>query len=634
MQRSLIFSFLVYFGFCFSLSRGLADDEVTSNSSILPIIVQVESPRIVNYQNSSLFDSPAGALQYEPLVDLQSRNSPDAQGDLAIRGGIFENSGIQIGASSFFDSQTGHYLLEVPIPQRMLSVPGVFTGLDNSLLGLNAAVGSVQYSWQPIGETTADTFVGLGTHETNTERVYLSKSNLWELGEHSFNADFEFSHSDSNGTIEGGQDNFNRVAGRFQIIGPRSQTDLFAGYQEKSYSWPDLYAPSQIHELVGASQIEAEHLKTPLFLLNHRQEYGGKSYFEVGQFYRRNTDDYDFDRYNPELFNPYRHTTEFWSGAFSGKHVDEKWQWRYAMQYAGDHIKSTSLNYAGFHSRSYGHFALVPGRSFDLSADLSLLVEAGSTYNDTNREGGRFGPVGGVTFRREKTKGELEVLYGQVSQSSQVPGYTAVGSNPSAGLFRGNSSLGKTVSTNYEFGIKTDRKSIKSNSALFYRYDHDLVDWTYREELSPGAARSANNLNVGTFGVESNVQKELDLLTLIVGYTFLLKNPNDFPEGADASFYALNYPKHRISSSLVVRPLERLSFGVESEVRHQVPNMLRDSQDLTYFLASASASWRLPAPKDLVLSFTVENLTNEHYEEVPGVPGSGRLLMLSVNLVL
>ena len=35
-----------------------------------------------------------------------------------------------------------------------------------------------------------------------------------------------------------GDHSFDRTSGRIQLLGPDSQTDLFAGYQDKFYGWP------------------------------------------------------------------------------------------------------------------------------------------------------------------------------------------------------------------------------------------------------------------------------------------------------------------------------------------------------------------------------------------------------------
>ena len=66
---------------------------------------------------------------------MQARNMAEAQGDLSIRGGTFENTGIQVGSATIMDPQTGHYTTELPIAPEMLAEPKVLTGADNALRG-------------------------------------------------------------------------------------------------------------------------------------------------------------------------------------------------------------------------------------------------------------------------------------------------------------------------------------------------------------------------------------------------------------------------------------------------------------------------------------------------------------------
>ena len=78
----------------------------------------VVSDAVANQAPTTSFAMPVSALRFEPGVDLQARNLAEGQADLTIRGGIFENSGIRIGAASLLDPQTGHYAAEIPVSPR------------------------------------------------------------------------------------------------------------------------------------------------------------------------------------------------------------------------------------------------------------------------------------------------------------------------------------------------------------------------------------------------------------------------------------------------------------------------------------------------------------------------------------
>ena len=106
------------------------------------------SEQVANQTPVATFAMPVSGLRFEPRVDVQSRNLAEAQADVTIRGGIFENTGFKLGALSLYDPQTGHYFAEIPVAPEMLTPPKVLTGVDNALAGFNAEVGTVAYGWK------------------------------------------------------------------------------------------------------------------------------------------------------------------------------------------------------------------------------------------------------------------------------------------------------------------------------------------------------------------------------------------------------------------------------------------------------------------------------------------------------
>ena len=111
-------------------------------SATLPPVV-VYSPSVANQAPAAAFSMPVSVLRYEPLLDIEPRNMAEAQSDVTIRGDTFENTGLQLGALSIFDPQTGHYLTELPVAPAMLGAPGLLTGPDHAERTLDSTVGSV-----------------------------------------------------------------------------------------------------------------------------------------------------------------------------------------------------------------------------------------------------------------------------------------------------------------------------------------------------------------------------------------------------------------------------------------------------------------------------------------------------------
>ena len=278
--------------------------------------VTVYSTRVANQSSAVAFAMPVSALRYEPRVDIQGRNLAESQADITIRGGIFENTGFQLGAVTLSDPQTGHYLAELPVAPGMLGAPRVVTGVDLALGATNATVGAITYAWRPIRTAGAST-VAMGEDNLRRAEIYQGFSTVAKAGGQGVGLDFALARSRADGSVPFGDHDFNRANLRFQYSSDSAQTDLVAGYQGKRFGWPNLYTPFNSNE--------SENLQTTLFLLNHRVDLSAGEYWEAGVFHRRNKDDYAFNRLAAlGPVHPFQHTT-WLSGGSVGTHYVRGW---------------------------------------------------------------------------------------------------------------------------------------------------------------------------------------------------------------------------------------------------------------------------------------------------------------------
>jgi len=575
----------------------------------------VLSPRVANQVPGGTFAMPVSALRFEPLVDLQTRNLGEAQADVSIRGGIFENTGFRIGGVSLYDPQTGHYLAEIPVPPEMLGVPAILTGADNALAGFNANAGTIAYVWRPI-EDRGELGVAFGQHHANRQNIYEGR--VYPLPGHlQLGADVEFARSESDGPIAFGDHHFDRVAGRVQLRGPAGQSDLFAGYQAKFFGWPNLYTPF--------NSAETENLKTLLVALNHRADFAGGDYLQAGAYYRRNVDDYRFNRFaavGPTL--PFFHTTWTRVAAVAGRQGFGGWTLAYGAQVMADELESTSLTFGRFRTRTYQKWTLVPETT--LPTDRGpVTLRAGATYDDTNRDRSAISPVAAIEWRPAGTA--LAKLYLQYAETTQVPTYTALNSNAAAGLFRGNPNLARETSRNAELGATWEHTGWELSAAVFHRQDDSLVDWTFRQGVT---ARRASLVDIGTTGFEAVATRRTKRLDVVLGYTWLDKDANYRGAVVDASFYALNFARHRFTAAVTAKLGGGFTFSLDNEYRLQEPNPLRRS-GREALLSSLGFSYRPPACRELELTFVAENLWQDDFEEVPAVPATPRQFSAGVN---
>ncbi|NND64657.1 MAG: TonB-dependent receptor, partial [Gammaproteobacteria bacterium] len=211
------------------------------------------------------------------------------------------------------------------------------------------------------------------------------------------------------------------------------------------------------------------------------------------------------------------------------------------------------------------------------------------------------------------------------AQTSQVPGYTALKSNPS-GLFGGNADLGREKTDSFELGIEMQRPQWQWQNLAFYRQEDDLVDWTF-DSSSPNS-RQANAVDIEVIGFESVFTKRWSRASVVAGYTYLDKHSDYGSAAVDSSFYALNYARHRATVVLKVSPSSRWDVNFFQELRSQAANALRGSSDDAYN-AALSVDWRPRIGSDLTINGTIDNLTNSNFEEFPGTPASRRQVSLT-----
>ena len=555
-------------------AESLEDPEI-----LAPITVTAQ--RVANLQPATTYASTATTLRFDPLINLQARGLPEGQADITVRGGLFENTGFRIGAVTVFDPQTGHYSVELPIDPGLLSYPEVLTDFDNGLNAFNASVATVGYGFNTISKGGSIS-AGLGSDKLAYGTVRASQ--LRELSNGNvLGGTISASGSTGDGTLPYGDHNFKRFSGQLQLLAQDSETNLLLGYHDRFMGWPGMYTGF-------ASLPETDHTKLGLVVLDHRWS-NQRGWVEVGTAYRWLEDDYDFDRLTVETGGPgsFEHATRSFSLGLAGLQQALGLDWYFSGQFSADRlVRSTDLTHGNFNSRSYLTMSLAPGREWAVGSELIVAARAGLRIDASNRDENALMPLFALTL--EQGVGSGVSRYGlEYSRVSQLPGYTALNSPPQ-GLFGGNPDLGREYANTVTLSFTHEQAAWLARFAAFYRHDDDLVDWTY---LS-GAPyiRQANPVDMNVTGLEGVISWQSTVLEILGSYAWLHKNANYGSAQVDASYYALNFARHRFTLALVYSPLEQLEFRLDNEYRIQQQNVLRTSSDRAYN-ASLSVNWRL-----------------------------------------
>ncbi len=355
--------------------------------------------------------------------------------------------------------------------------------------------------------------------------------------------------------------------------------------------------------------------------LNNRTDFGGGDYIESGVFYRRNKDDYAFDRFAPlGPLHPYQHTT--WEyGAGSGGRIEvDGIIYAFHAEETSDALRSTSLIFGPYHSRTLEKMALVPEKSWASDGGV-MTLKAGATYDDSNRASGVFSPVSELA--QTWNTGPVQRMYASFSTTTEMPDYTALDSSPTSGLFFGNPNLVRQTSRDSELGVSGGAWGWTGKAAVFYRDDDNLIDWTYTTGIF---GRTANAVDVDTEGLELVARRSWNLFSVVLGYTALAKSYDYLGAPVTASFYALNYARQRLTAALLMRLTETIEMRMDNCARIQEPDALRTQGGNEALTSSLGIDWHPQSVRKLEFTVQIDNLWNSAFQSVPGVPASRRQL--------
>lgn len=607
---------LLLYACCPSLLAAQTSDASDSAAPLNEITVN-ERP-VANDRPAGTFATPISQLRFDPATELQSRGLPEGQADVAVRGGLFENTGFKVGAVTVTDPQTGHYAAELPIDPALLSAPMIRTGIDNSLTGFNSNIATIAFSLPAMREG-GSALLGAGSDKLNFQTLRFATVAKRD-DRNSLGLRMSAARSAGDGSVPDGDHEFERYNAQMQYADSRSQSDLLVAYQDKFYGWPGAYTGF-------AALPETDHTKTTLLLLNHRREQSD-GWWEASGYYRNLKDDYDFNRTTLESNAPgsFEHETRVVGAAVNGQFRRGGWDWNYAVQLTSDELlASTDLTNGNFTSRNYAAVRIVPSIDLARSDKQWLTLRAGIAVDISNRDSNALLPLIGITRHTETAWGSRYVGI-EYTAASQLPGYTALKSNP-AGLFGGNPDLGRERADEITLSFGFAATDWYANLTAFYRRDDDLVDWTFASGAP--SARQANAVDLSVAGAMLSFTRSWQSLDLIAAYTYLDKDADYGAATVDASFYALNFARHRATLALRYDLTHRLQLRLDNEYRRQEENALRASSD-SAMLVSAALAWEPANGRGLGVALSADNLGDDDYQQFPGTPAVGRQLSLSV----
>ncbi|HLH09900.1 MAG TPA: TonB-dependent receptor [Terriglobales bacterium] len=564
---------------------------VIVTGSFEPIPLQESNRWVVSFNTQQyplLYDSFVDYLSQDSSVDLQQRAPGGVQADLSIRGSTFEQSLVLLNGLRINDAQSGHHNMDIPVPLDSISTIEVLHGTGSTFYGADAIGGVVNFITAPPEASEIRIGAGLGNFGFNQQRflgTYVARRWSEEIA-----ADRDFSTGfipdrDYRSSAVSSETRFKTALGRSDI--------LFAG-SDRPFGAAGFYGDFPSWE------------RTKSWYASGNQQLGSNTTLAFA--YRRHSDEFVLFRNDPAIYEN-NHVSQSWEAALRRiNDVGRNSSLAYGLEADGDKIDSNNLGHHA-RNRTAGYVSL----------DLRALRRFAATIGGREEvfSGGRteFAPTvaGGVWLGRGWR------VRASVSRGFRLPTYTDLYYSDPANL--GNPLLKPESAWDFEGGPEWNTDgNVSAQLTVFQRRLQDGIDYIKYAIDQPWQATNIDSINYS--GVEASSRLRLPhLQELGFSYTYLHANQQSVP--GLISQYVFNYASNNgvfAWSGTIKRAVNvRNRVGVTQRIG-------RDAYPLWDF-ATARADGRVRP----YLQFS--NLSNTGYEDIPGVPMPGRMVIGGMELV-
>jgi len=536
--------------------------------------------------------SPQEALSYVSGVDVRSRGVMGVQSDVGIRGGSFEQTQVLLNGLKLNDPQTGHHMLNLPIPLDMIKRIEVLKGPGAVKYGQNAFSGAINLVVEPLDKNMVSIATMYGEHNTYSlsAAANLSSKNYKQL--------LGVSQQSSDGYRKNADFKNNQLFYMGSLKKGNGNLELMGGGLWRKFGAGGFYV---------ANSDEYEEVNTIFGGVKYTYKKGGFM-LKPQVYYRYNDDHYVFIRDLPQVFQNFHFSNAFGAELHSS-YTSKFGTTGLGFEYRNEDLNSTNLGQqnrtiSGIfieHRLYVNNFSLTPGFYIN-------------NYSD-------FGSFGFPAIDAGYSLSHNLNAYGSVGKSFRVPSYTDlfyVGRNNI-----GNPNLTPEQAWTYEGGLKYEKKQVQVQLGAFNRNASELIDWVKQDLTNPWQPQNFYAVNVfgieGKVGVKNKTMLGLNLANASIDYTYI--NADLLKTNAAASRYSLSNLRHQVVANLVHQVFKNLYHSISYRYieRFALPS---------YHLVDYRLFWQ---EENIKIFVDVSNLTNTKYSEAGFVQMPGRWLKLGFN---
>jgi len=536
--------------------------------------------------------SVSDLLHYVAGVDIRQRGAHGVQADAGIRGSTFDQVLILINGIKISDAQTGHHSLNLPIDIDNIERIEVLKGPAARIFGQNAFAGAINI----ITKNPDKAFIKLqaigGGYGLGGFRI--SAAQISDKVKHYLSASRDFSDGYQYNTAY----TINNFFYQSQVNTTVGKLNVLAGYTDRAFGANGFYAsPAFIDQY--------ETVQTSLAAVTLQTQPLEKVSIQHRVYWRRNFDDYIFNRFNPSAYRNLHlnntvgyeaNATVTHNHGSTGLGLDVNQLWLRSTN-LGDRERTVATLFAEHRIELLNkRFHVTPGIQFnyysDFGSNLFPGIDAG--FNLTQHV----------------------AVFGNIGYTYRVPTYTDLYYSDPANL--GNPELQPEYAISYEGGLKLiQSKKIQGQVSYFVRDGKRIIDWTKAQESDPW--RPDNLIGINMQGIDLNLTwKPAKIIAVNVGYTYI-----NADKVSDAGFsrYAFENLNHQVQGGV--------TFSYAKSISHAINYRYCDRANLPdYHLVDTRLMWQ---GKTFGAFTDLTNIFDVTYKETNLVTMPGRWFKVGVS---
>lgn len=505
-------------------------------------------------------NSLAELLDFAMGVDARQRGIFGTQTDLSIRGGSFEQVLVLLNGVRLSDPQTGHHLMNLPVPLSDIERVEILMGGGSYIFGANAFSGAINIITKKAEKNS--TRIAIDGGQFNTLNSSLSQSLIGENWQGSVSG----SYNRSNGFKPNTDFEHGNIAAQASMNLDNDIYNIQLAYTDQKFGAQDFYSTSFPHQY--------EKTKT-LFASLNWQRKKEKTTWNREIYWRRNWDEFQLFREEGEDFYNYQNGLFIWD-------TDTAPTWYADHNYHRSDVAGAKIDYD--YSSSWGSTAITGDfrheqvRSNNLGDSLSEIIDLSNSrgfyFLGADRQNYALSfqqiiPYGSWTFsgalqanynsdfnfglypalNAGYRPSKAHKFYANFNRSFRFPSYTDLYYR--LGNAQGSINLQEEESYNYEIAYRFFGKGWYTNLSLFYRNGLNIIDWTQACDTCDLIAGNNSIVNMG--GLEFSLRKnfngpdEKSLVDFVeFGYSYI---QSESPSSASVynSLYVFDHLRHKIN---------------------------------------------------------------------------------------